>query len=99
MLYLLWIVEGYGTSFEPDQPAHPCCLTRIYTVGCSDSYFDIDIPKIYNGLFRKLNLDISQSFNVNMVRVKKECYFCPAKENFTLSKYKPGDLFFSQFLY
>ena len=22
-----------------------------YTVGCSNSYFDLDIPKIYNGLF------------------------------------------------
>ena len=32
-----------------------------------------------------------------MVRVKKECYFCPAKENFTLSKYKPGDLFFRSY--
>jgi len=51
MLCLLRIVEGFGTSLESGQPAHPCCLTSIYTVGCFDSYFDIDIPNIYNGLF------------------------------------------------
>jgi len=28
----------------------PPSLTRSYTVGCSNSYFDLDIPKIYNGL-------------------------------------------------
>ena len=48
---LLWILEGFGTNFESDQPTHPCFLTRIYAVDCSNSYFDIDIPKIYNGLF------------------------------------------------
>ena len=51
MLCLLRIVEAFGTSFESGQPAHLCCLTKIYTVGCSDSYFDLDIHKIYNGLF------------------------------------------------
>jgi len=50
MLCLLRIVEGFGTSFESGQPAHTYCLTRLYTVGCSNSYFDLDIPKIYNGL-------------------------------------------------
>jgi len=29
-----------------------------------------------------------------MVRVKKECNFRAAKENFTISKTKPGDLCF-----
>jgi len=29
-------------------------------------------------------------FNFNMVRVKKECNFRTAKENFTLSKNKPA---------
>ena len=48
---LFRIVECFGTSFESCQPAHPCCTTRLYTVGCSNSYFDLDIPKIYNGLF------------------------------------------------
>ena len=48
---VLRIVEDFGTSFEPDQPAYTCFLTRIYTVGCSDSYFDLDFPKFYNGLF------------------------------------------------
>ena len=38
--------RGHGTSFESGQPAHLCCLTRLYTVGCSSSYFDLDIPKI-----------------------------------------------------
>ena len=51
---LLRIEEGFGTSLESGQPAHPCSLTRIYTVGCSNSYFDLDIPKIYNGLFENL---------------------------------------------
>ena len=23
----------FDTSIEPDQPAHPCSLTRLYTVG------------------------------------------------------------------
>ena len=50
MLCLLRIVEGFGTSFELGQSAHPYCLTRSYTVGGSDSYFDLDIHKIYNGL-------------------------------------------------
>ena len=42
--------RGHGTSFESGQPTHLCCLTRLYTVGCSNSYFDLDVPKIYNGL-------------------------------------------------
>ena len=54
MVCLLRIVEGFGTSFDSGKSAHPGCLTRIYTVGCSDSYFDIDIPNIYNGLFENL---------------------------------------------
>ena len=41
----------FGTSLNSVQPAHPCWLTRLYTVGCSKSYFDIDIHNIYNGLF------------------------------------------------
>ena len=45
ILCLLRIVEGFGTKFESCQPAHPYCLTCIYTDGCSDSY--CDIPKIY----------------------------------------------------
>ena len=34
ILCLLQIVEGFGTSFESGQSAHPCCLTRLYIVGC-----------------------------------------------------------------
>ena len=49
--YLLRIVEDFGTSLESGQSAHPCCLTRLYTVSCSDSYFNLDISNIYNGLF------------------------------------------------
>ena len=36
-LCLLRIVESFGTSFEFGQPVHPCSLTRLYTVGCSNS--------------------------------------------------------------
>jgi len=50
MLCLLQIVESFGTSFVS---GHPCCLTRFYTVCCSDSYFDLEIPKIYIALFEK----------------------------------------------
>jgi len=38
-------------------PVKECSAFRIkqrywlYTVGCSKSYFDLDIPYIYNGLF------------------------------------------------
>ena len=46
MLCLLRIVECFGSSFESGKPAHPYCLTRLYTVGFSDSYFDLDIPKM-----------------------------------------------------
>ena len=46
----VYLEEGFGTNFESGQRAQPCCLTRLYTVGCSDSYFDLDIHKIYNGL-------------------------------------------------
>ena len=48
--FLLRIREGFGTSLESGQPAHPLCLTRLYTVGCSYSYFNLDIPENYNGL-------------------------------------------------
>jgi len=51
MLCLLRIVEDFGPSLETGQLAHPCCLARRYTVGSSNSYFDLDIPKIYNWLF------------------------------------------------
>ena len=30
---------------------NPCCLTRLYTAVCSNSYFDLDFPKVYNELF------------------------------------------------
>jgi len=32
---------------------------RLYTVGCSNSYFDFDIPKLKNVLLEKINLDKS----------------------------------------
>ena len=57
MLCLLRIVEGFGTSFEPDQPAHPCCLTRFYIVGCSDSYFVL----------------ISLTFTMDCSKIKVHC--------------------------
>ena len=41
----VYLEEG---SLESGQSAQPCCLTRLYTVGCSDTYFDF--YKIYNGL-------------------------------------------------
>ena len=49
---LLRIVQGFGTSLELGQPVHPRSLTRLYTVGCLNSYFDLDISNIYNGLFK-----------------------------------------------
>jgi len=50
MLCLLRIADGFGTSWESIHPAHPSCLTRLCIVGSSNAYFDLDIPKIYNGL-------------------------------------------------
>jgi len=41
--------RGLWHQFGVRPACTPCCLTRINTVGCSDSYFDIDIPNIYNG--------------------------------------------------
>ena len=44
---------AFATSIEPGQPAHPCILTRLYTVGCQISNIFLDIPEIDNGYFQK----------------------------------------------
>jgi hypothetical protein len=36
-------------SKEPGKLAHPCSLTRPYTIGCLTLIFHLDIPKIDNG--------------------------------------------------
>jgi hypothetical protein len=41
------------------QPAHLCCLTRLYTVGRPTSIFIPTIPKIEYGPFQKQKLDKS----------------------------------------
>jgi len=71
-------LEGFGTSFESDQPAHLWCLIRLYTA------------PIHILILVSLK---SPLFKFHMVRIKK-CHYSPAKENFTLSKNKPGDLLF-----
>ena len=83
MLCLIRIVEGFGTSFEPGQPAHPCCLTWIYTtIGCSDSYFDIDTD-MSSGTLIRLNKICPTKHNncavkqlhvfVNLIFLSKTC--------------------------
>ena len=70
MLCLPPIIEGFDTSLESGQPALPCCLTRLYIVGCYNLYFDLDIPQIYNGLFEN-QMYTSPLFKINMVTVIK----------------------------
>ena len=63
----------FATSLEPGQLAHPCtcCLTRLYTVGCTTSSSHLNIPKNDNGQFQKWNVDKSiyeiQQIMVNLV--------------------------------
>ena len=40
------ITPTYATFIEPDQPAHPYSLARLYTVGWPTSSSDLDIPKM-----------------------------------------------------
>ena len=53
--------RGLGNSLESGQPAHPCHLTRRYTVGCSNLYFDLANPKVIQWIVRKINLDKSMA--------------------------------------
>ena len=46
---------------EPGQPAQPCSLTRLYTVGSSASSSHIYIPKNDNGQCQKCKMDYSIS--------------------------------------
>ena len=47
---------AFATSIEPGQLAHPCSLTRLYTVGWPASNFHLNISKNDNGQFQKLKV-------------------------------------------
>jgi len=63
-------MEGFGTSFESDQPAHLWCLIRLYTA------------PIHILILISLK---SPLFKFNMVRIKKVS-FQPSKRKFHLIK-------------
>ena len=63
-----WKWLAFATSIEPDQSAHLCSLTRLYTVGWLTSSFHLDIPKNDNGQFQKYIVDYP-FMKFGMVRV------------------------------
>ena len=67
-----WKWSAFATSIEPGHPAHPCSLTRLYTVGWPISSSNLDVPKSYK--VPKMEGGLFQIRNFSVLRVNYSSY-------------------------
>ena len=56
--YWNWNLLVFATSIKQDQPAHPCSMTRLYTVDWQTLSSHLDIPKYDNEQCQRCNVAI-----------------------------------------